>query len=161
MSEPSLAPRRAADSVTQMSELVLPQHANALGNAFGGTIMSWIDICGAICAQRHSGRVSVTALVDDLAFVAPIRVGDLIVLEARMNAVYRTSMEVEVVVFREDTVNRTRTQCVDARVTFVQLDESGKPMPAPPLLVETEDDQRRVDAANERRRLRLAAKSKG
>lgn len=160
MTDSTLAPRSAADSATHMSELVLPQHANAVGTAFGGTIMSWIDICGAICAQRHAGRVAVTALVDDLLFVAPIRVGDVVVLEARMNAVYRSSMEVEVVVEREDTTTRTRTRCVDARLTFVQLDEHGKPAPVPPLLLVTDEDRRRSAEANERRQQRLAAKAK-
>ncbi len=159
MSTAELAPRPAAASRTVMSELVLPQHANAVGTAFGGTIMSWIDICGAICAQRHGGRVAVTAFVDDIAFVAPIRVGDVVVLEARLNAAFRTSMEVEVVVQREDTQTGARTRCVDALLTFVQVDADGRALPVPPLALETDDDRARALAAEQRRRARLATRT--
>lgn len=159
MSTAELAPRPAAASRTVMSELVLPQHANAVGTAFGGTIMSWIDICGAICAQRHGGRVAVTAFVDDIAFVAPIRVGDVVVLEARLNAAFRTSMEVEVVVQREDTQTGARTRCVDALLTFVQVDADGRALPVPPLALESDDDRARALAAEQRRRARLATRT--
>lgn len=160
MSQDSLTPRRPSESATQMSELVLPQHANMVGTAFGGTVMSWIDICGAICAQRHAGRVAVTALVDEIAFVSPIRVGDVVVLEARLNAAFTSSMEVEVSVYREDTLTRTRTLCVDARLTFVQVDDQGRAVPVPRLVLETEEDQRRADAAAARRKARLEAKTR-
>lgn len=153
------APRSPAESATHMSELVLPQHANAVGTAFGGTIMSWIDICGAICAQRHAGRVAVTAFVDDIEFVAPIRVGDVVVLDARITAAFRSSMEVEVSVEREDTETRTRTRCVDARLTFVQLDAAGRPVPVPPLVLGSDAEKRDAAAAEERRRERLAQKA--
>lgn len=154
-----LAPRTVAESATHMSELVLPQHANAVGTAFGGTIMSWIDICGAICAQRHAGRVAVTAFVDDIEFVAPIRVGDVVVLDAHLTAAFRSSMEVEVSVEREDTVSRTRTRCVDARLTFVQLDEYGRAIPVPPLVSSSDREKADAHAAEVRRKARLAAKA--
>lgn len=159
MSSESLPSRTVAESHTVMSELVLPQHANAVGTAFGGTIMSWIDICGAICAQRHAGKVAVTALVDDIEFKSPIRVGDIVVLEARLNAAFGSSMEVEVVVQREDTITRRRTHCVDARLTFVQLDAEGKPERVPPLDLRTDEERERSRLAEQRRRARLELKS--
>ena len=91
-----------------MTEIVLPQHANAVGTAFGGTVMSWIDVCAAVTAHRHCRRVAVTASVDDLHFRAPLRVGDVVVLESRVNAVFNTSLEVGVRVDREDPSTRLR-----------------------------------------------------
>ncbi|MDH5492592.1 MAG: acyl-CoA thioesterase [Myxococcales bacterium] len=139
-----------------MTELVLPQHANALGSAFGGTVMGWIDICAAITAQRHAGRVAVTASVDELAFLSPIRVGDVVCLRAHMNAAFRTSMEVEVRVDREDRQSRERTLCVDAKLTFVNLDEAGRPLAVPPLALETEAERDASAQAQLRREERLA-----
>lgn len=152
-------------SETEMTEMVLPQHANAIGTAFGGTIMSWIDICGAIAAQRHCGRVAVTALVDDLAFLVPIRQGDVVRLTARVNATFRTSLEVEVRVEKEqnhppddgpDPV--TRVLCADALLTFVAVDAQGRPASVPELRIETDDDRRRAQAARDRRARRLASR---
>jgi acyl-CoA hydrolase len=141
-----------------MSEIVLPQHANALGTAFGGVVLSWIDVCGAIAAQRHCGRVAVTAAIDDMQFLAPIRVGDVVRLTARVNAAFRTSLEVEVHVEREDIATRERTLCADALLTFVNRDEEGAPVSAPPLAPETDEERLRIDAARERRAARLAKK---
>ena len=91
-SSSELAPRSSADSVTEMTEYVLPQHANALGSVFGGQIMAWVDLCAAICASRHSGCTAVTAFVDDLVFRAPVRVGEVVRLHAIVTATFRTSM---------------------------------------------------------------------
>lgn len=142
-----------------MTELVLPQHANALGTAFGGTVMGWIDICGAISAQRHCGRVAVTAFVDDMAFRAPIRVGDVVCLHSRLNAAFGSSMEVQVRVLREDRQTRERTLCVDALLTFVNISDEGQPCPVPPLAIENDDDRARLEAARVRRADRLARRS--
>src|SRR6185312_16403749 len=109
----------------------LPQHANALGNVFGGQIMGWVDLCAAICAQRHSGRMAVTAFVDDLKFEQPVKVGQVVRLEARITAVFRTSMEIEVLVDGEESTSGRRWPCVTARVTFVAIDEEGAPTPVP------------------------------
>src|SRR3954469_22038163 len=98
MKETRPAPRPQSASITEMTEYVLPQHTNALGGVFGGQIMGWVDLCAAICAQRHSGRMVVTAFVDDLKFEQPVRVGEVVRLEARVTAVFRTSMEIEVIV---------------------------------------------------------------
>lgn len=139
-----------------MTELVLPQHSNVLGTAFGGSVLAWMDICGAIAAQRHAGRVSVTASMDDVNFVSPIRVGDVVILTARVNAAFRSSVEVEVQVLVEDRASGQRRRCVEAFMTFVAVsDEDGKPCAQPPLALETADDERRHREATERRRLRL------
>jgi acyl-CoA hydrolase len=147
----SLDPRPQAGSRTQMTEYVLPQHANALGSVFGGQIMAWVDLCGAICAQRHSGRMAVTAFVDDMKFEQPVRVGEVVRLEAVVTAVFRTSMEIEVIVEGEDATTGRRWPCVDARVTFVAIDEARKPTPIPPLVLDT-DEVRASQAAGEARR---------
>jgi acyl-CoA hydrolase len=159
MTDSSLPPRAPSQSVTEMTELLLPQHANALGTAFGGSIMSWIDICGAISAQRHCGRIAVTAFVDDLAFLAPVRVGDVVRLTARVNAAFRTSLEVEVRVEREDRETMHRTLCADALLTFVNLDDEGQPCAVPPVKPEGEDDRRRLQEAEARRAHRLHNRS--
>lgn len=147
-----------AESFTEMTELVLPQHANAIGTAFGGVIMSWIDICSSIAAKRHCGRVSVTARVDALEFKAPIKVGDVVRLTARLNAAFTTSMEIGVRVEREHGQTGDRALCADARATFVNLGEDGKPCPVPPLLAKTDEDRQLAADAAERRRRRRAAK---
>ncbi|RMH12345.1 MAG: acyl-CoA thioesterase [Gemmatimonadetes bacterium] len=156
MSSPGRSPR---DSLTEKTEIVLPQYANAIGTAFGGTIMSWIDICAAVSAQRHCGRVAVTASVDALTFLAPIRLGDVVILKSRVNAVFRTSMEVEVTVEREDTATRQRVLCANSLLTFVNIGDDGRPCPIPPLVLETEEDRARDAGARQRRARRLAARS--
>lgn len=152
--------RRIADSAVEMTEILLPQHANALGSAFGGTIMSWIDICGAICAQRHCGRIAVTAYIDDLEFLAPIKVGDIVRLHGRINQAFGSSMEVEVEVRRERAGDEHLARCATARLTFVNVGEDGKPLPVPPLLLETADAHERARAAEARRAARLAQRKK-
>jgi acyl-CoA hydrolase len=151
-----LAPRPRSASVTQMVEYVLPQHANIGSTAFGGQIMAWVDLCAAICAQRHAGRPCVTAFVDDLLFKRPVRVGQVVRLRAQIVATFRTSMEIDVDVTGEDTVTGEVWPTVEARVVFVAMDESRKPTPIPPLLLETDADRASQVAADERRRARLA-----
>ena len=156
----TLPPRSPRSSLTEMTELVLPQHSNVLGTAFGGTVLAWIDIAGAICAQRHSGRVSVTAAIDEVNFLSPIRVGDVVILSARLNAAFRTSVEVEVAVQVEDRTTAARRRCVDAFMTFVAVDEQGKAVEVPPLLSESGEDERRAAEAQERREKRLAERAR-
>lgn len=153
-----LEPRPQSASRTQMTEYVLPQHTNALGGVFGGQIMAWIDLCAAICAQRHSGRMAVTAFVDDMKFERPVRVGEVVRLEARVTATFRTSMEIEVVVEGEDATSGRRWPCVAALVTFVAIDPSGKPTAVPPLALDTPDVQASQTAGEARRAARLAAR---
>lgn len=151
-----MTPKSPRASYTEMTELVLPQHGNVLGSAFGGTVLAWIDVCGAVAAQRHCNRVAVTAALDDVVFRAPIKVGDVVVLSARVNAAFTTSLEVEVEVKVEDPVTAQRRVCVDAFMTFVAVGEDGKPCRVPPLLLETKDDEERAEAARVRRAARLA-----
>lgn len=146
-----MTPRAQAQSRTQMTEYVLPQHANALGGVFGGQIMAWIDLCAAICAQRHSGRMAVTAFVDDMKFEQPVRVGEVVRLDAAVTATFNTSMEIEVVVEGEDSMTGRRWPCIHARLTFVAIDESRKPTAIPPLLLD-DDAVRTSQAAGEARR---------
>jgi len=153
-----LAPLPPRLSFTEMTELVLPQHANALGTIFGGVVMSWIDVCAAITAQRHTGRVVVTALVDDLVFRTALEVGDIVRITGRVNGAFRTSVEIEVRVEREHRKTRSRELCVEALATFVALDDARKPTPVPPVLVENDDDARRQKHAAERRAARLEKK---
>lgn len=148
--------RAQAASRTQMTEYVLPQHANALGGVFGGQIMAWIDLCAAICAQRHAGRMAVTAFVDDLKFEQPVKIGEVVRLDARVTATFKTSMEIEVTVEGEDAATGRRWPCVDARLTFVAIDETRKPAAVPPLVLDTEDIRASQAAGEARRAARLA-----
>jgi acyl-CoA hydrolase len=141
-----------------MTEYVLPQHANALGNVFGGAIMAWVDLCGAITAQRHSGRMAITVFVDDLKFQAPVKVGEVVRLRARVTATFRTSMEVEVVVEGEDPKTGRRWPCVAALLTFVAIDDARKPVHVPALLLDTDDVKASQAAGEARRESRLARK---
>lgn len=149
-------PRPARLSVTEMTEYVLPTHANVLGNAFGGQILAWMDLCAAICAERHSGRQCVTAGVDDLAFEGPVKVGQVVRIRARVTAAFRTSLELHVVVEGEDAKRGERWPCVSSFATFVCIDDAGKPAPVPPLLLETDEDRALAKDAAERRAVRLS-----
>lgn len=152
--------KEPSDSFTEMTELVLPQHTNAIGTAFGGVIMSWIDICSSIAAKRHCGNVCVTARIDALEFKAPIKVGDVVRLTARLNGAFTSSMEIGVRVEREHGQTGERALCADARATFVNLGEGGKPYPVPPLRAVTEEDRRlAAQAAARREERRLASKT--
>lgn len=151
-----MIPKPASASVTEMTEYVLPQHANALGTVFGGQIMAWVDLCGAICAQRHSGFFAVTAFVDDLKFEAPIRIGEVAHLRARLTATFRTSMEIRVDAFGEDARTGRTWPCVSALLTFVAVEPASdgaasKPVPVPPLLLDT-PEAKAAQAAGEKRR---------
>ncbi|MGZ3416691.1 MAG: acyl-CoA thioesterase [Polyangiales bacterium] len=140
-----------------MTELVLPSHTNALGTIFGGTIMGWVDLCAAIAAQRHCNRTVVTAFVDDFSFQGPVRTGEVVRLEARVNATFRTSMEVEVIVMGENPIEGRSWPCVQALLMFVAIDETTrKPVPVPPLVLDTEEAQERQREAEKRREHRLA-----
>ena len=141
-----------------MTEIVLPQDANLLGNILGGRVMHLIDIAGAIAAHRHCHRQVVTASVDHLDFLNPVRVGDLITLEAQVNRAFHTSVEVGVDVFSENSTLGVRKHTTTAFLTFVALDDVGKPVPVPPLIVRTNDERRRFEEAGERRAARVKGK---
>lgn len=142
-------------SVVTMTELVLPSHTNALDSIFGGVIMSWVDIAAAIAAQRHSGMPVVTASIDALNFVAPVYKGWVVNLKASVNFVSKTSMEIGVRVDAENPLDGSCFHTASAYLTFVALDRDGRPAVVRPLIAETEDQKRRMKAAEKRRQLRL------
>lgn len=143
-----------------MTELVLPIHTNALGSVFGGTVMSWIDIAAAICAQRHSRKIVVTAHIDEVQFVAPVYKGWVVNLKASVNHVGKTSMEIGVRVDAENPQSGETFHTASAYLTFVALDSHGKPTSVNPLVIESEEEQRRYDAAVSRRNMRLQNRAK-
>jgi acyl-CoA hydrolase len=144
-----------------MTELILPTHANSLGGVFGGQIMAWIDLCAAICAQRHTGHIVTTAGIDDLSFERPIKVGQVAQLRARITAAFRTSVEVRVEVDGEDATTGERWPCVSALATFVAVDADLRPAGVPPLLLISDDDRALADAAAQRRAARLSRRQRG
>jgi acyl-CoA hydrolase len=152
----TLAPKPRRASVTEMTEYVLPQHANVFGTVFGGQIMAWVDLCAAICAQRHAGRPCVTAFVDDVLFKRPVRVGQVVRLRAQVTATFRTSMEIEVSVSGEDTLTGEEWPTVECLVTFVAMSDDLRPTPVPPLFLDSDTDKRAQEAAEARRSARLA-----
>lgn len=150
------ASKPVKSSQVTMTELVLPSHTNALDTVFGGTVMSWIDICAAIAAQRHAGRDVVTASMDRLSFVAPIRRGWVVNLKASVNFTSRTSMEVGVRVDAENPRTGEMFHTASAYMTFVALGSDGKPTEVPKLVLENDEDKRRYAAAQKRREVMLA-----
>jgi acyl-CoA hydrolase len=143
-----------------MVQVVLPNDANPLGFILGGTVMHLIDIAGAIACHRHTRSLLVTAAVDGLQFLNPIKVGDLIILHARVTATFRTSLEVQVEVFSEETLTGTRKMTSRAYLTCVAIDRGGGRVPVPPLLLETDEDRQRAHDAEARRLARLDAKNR-
>ena len=154
-----LTPKRAADSATEMVQVVLPNDANPLGFILGGTVMHLIDIAGAIACHRHTRTLLVTAAVDDLQFLHSIKVGDLIILKSRVTCAFTTSLEVQVDVFSEEILTGRRRMTSTAFLTFVAIDRDGTKVRVPPLLVETEEERRVCAEAQHRRELRLRRKS--
>jgi acyl-CoA hydrolase len=149
---PPFSPRA---SRVETAQLVLPGLTNTHGTIFGGMLMQWIDIAGAIASARHAQGPVVTAAMDRLHFLAPVRVGGFVIVQAQVNYAARTSMEVGVRVFVEDPSTRTRAQATRAYLTFVAVDEAGRPRPVQPLVLETDHDRRRFAAAEARRAVRL------
>ena len=155
-----MKPKRWQDSTAETVQVVLPNDSNPLGFILGGTVMHLIDITGAIACHRHTNTLALTAGVDSLDFIHPIKVGDLIILKSRVNCAFTTSLEVEVEVFSESiTKERERQLTSHAYLTFVSLDENGKPTEVPPLLIETPEDEQRCREAHVRRDERLKRKS--
>jgi acyl-CoA hydrolase len=142
-----------------MTEMVLPQHTNAIGSVFGGTIMSWVDIAAATCALRHCSRQVVTASVDALHFLAPVRLGWIVTIQASVNYVGGTSCEIGVKITSENPISGETFHTSSAYLTFVALDSHGRPTVMPPLLLETDEERRRHSAAQIRRASRLKLKN--
>jgi len=149
----------ASESATEMVQVVLPNDTNPLGFILGGTVMHLIDIAGAIACHRHTRSLLVTAAVDDLEFLHPIKVGDLIILKSRVTCVFNTSLEVQVTVFSEETLTGRRRLTSRAFLTFVGIDRDGHRVKVPPLLVETDAERRVCEEAQGRRAARLRRKS--
>ena len=142
-----------------MVQVVLPNDANPLGFILGGTVMHLIDMAGAIACHRHARSLLVTAAVDGLQFLHPIKVGDLIILKSRVTAVWSTSLEVEVEVFSEETLTGLRRMTSIAYLTFVAIDRDGLRQPVPGLILETPEEKQKAEAANLRRAERLKARA--
>ena len=153
-----LTPKRASESATEMVQVVLPNDANSLGFILGGTVMHLIDIAAAISCHRHTRSLLVTAAVDDLQFLHPIKVGDLIILKARVTCTFSTSLEAQVDVYSEETLTGTRRQTSRAYLTFVAIAKDGARVPVPPLLLETDEERRVSREAQARRVERLKKK---
>ncbi|MCA1586784.1 MAG: acyl-CoA thioesterase [Acidobacteria bacterium] len=156
----SLNPKRWQDSASETVQVVLPNDSNPLGFILGGTVMHLIDITGAIAAHRHTNRLALTAGVDGLEFLHPIKVGDMIILKSRVTCTFRTSLEVEVEVFSEEILTGSRKLTSHAYLTFVSIDSDGRPQPVAPLIMETPDDEARCRDAHARRAERLARKER-
>jgi acyl-CoA hydrolase len=148
-----------ARSRVEMTQIVMPTHTNGVGGVlFGGVVMQWIDVCAGVAAMRHAGGAVVTASIDRLDFLSPIRVGDIVVLQAQVNFVHKTSMEVGCRVETEDPRTRSRRYTTKGYLTFVAVNETGHPRPVPPLVLTTDTERRRCEQAAERRARRLEAR---
>ena len=147
--------RTPSESEIEMTELVLPNDTNLLCNLLGGRLMHWVDIAGAMAASRHSNKVVATVALDSIDFRHPVRVGELVVLKARLTWAGTTSMEVVVKVFAEDYKNGKITQTNKLYLTYVALDDDGNPTAIPPLLPVTEEEKKEYKDAEERRNERL------
>jgi uncharacterized protein (TIGR00369 family) len=147
--------KRVKDSQITLNHYLLPQHANSLGTVHGGVIMKLVDEAAGLCAMRHAQRPSVTVAVDSMTFHSPVRVGDVVTLNASLNWVGRTSMEVGVRVVAENPLTGECTHTNSAFLIFVALDENERPAEVPPLILETDEERRRWEegAARQRRRL--------
>ena len=148
------------ESLSEYSELALPTDANALGNVLGGKVMHLVDLAAAMAAIRHARRPCVTASVDSLHFLHPVRIGQLIVLRSSVNRVFRSSMEVGVQVETETLLTGQKLHTCSAYLTFVALDENGKSVEVPPVIPESEEQKRRYEQAGERREYRLALRKR-
>ncbi|UKJ06471.1 acyl-CoA thioesterase [Solitalea lacus] len=145
----------AKESLTIMNELVLPNDTNPLNNLMGGRLLHMMDIAAGIAAQKHSNRVVVTASVDNVSFKNPIGLGDVVTINAQVTRAFSTSMEVRMDVWGENIPNGTRFKSNEAYYTFVAVDQTGRPIPVPEVIAETEDEKKFYDGALRRRQLRL------
>jgi acyl-CoA hydrolase len=147
--------KKPQDSLVTMSELVLPNDTNTLGNLMGGRLMYWMDIAGAIAAQKHCNCPVVTASVDNISFASPVKLGNVLSIEAKVTRSFNSSMEVYLRVWGEDIAAQYKYLSNEAYLTFVALDPNGKPRKVPELIPETESERKIFDGALRRRQLRL------
>ncbi len=150
----SLPVRSVAESQSEMTELILPNDTNTLGNLLGGRLMHFIDLVGAMAAYRHARTHVVTASMEHIDFIAPVHVGDLLILKSKVNRAFNTSMEVGVKVWVENTIAGTHRHVGSAYLTFVAVDSQGRRVPVPKLQPDTDEEKRRYEDAGRRRELR-------
>ncbi|WP_375445396.1 acyl-CoA thioesterase [uncultured Fibrella sp.] len=148
-------PKRASESHTIMTEMVLPNDTNTLNNLMGGRLLHFMDIAAAIAAQKHSNRIVVTASVDNVSFAEPIKLGNIVTMKAQVTRAFSSSMEVFIEVWAEDIPAGVRVSTNSAYYTFVAVDQSGRPIEVPPVIAETDDEKARYESALRRRQLRL------
>jgi len=148
------------ESVSEYAEVALPNDTNGLGNVLGGKVMHLVDLAAALAALRHARKPVVTASVDSLHFIHPVRIGQLIVLRSSVNRAFHTSMEVGVHVETENLLTGQKVHTCSAYLTFVALDENKRPTRIPPVIPETEEEKRRYHEAGERREYRLALRNR-
>jgi acyl-CoA hydrolase len=149
-------PRPVRESASEMAEVVLPNDANTLNTLLGGRLMHWIDVAGALAAHRHSRQRVVTASIDHLDFLVPVRVGELVILRSSVNRVFHTSMEVGVKVWVENYRSEQNHHVSSAYLTFVAIDEAGNRLAVAPVIPESDDEKRRYEDAGRRREIRRA-----
>ena len=154
--DPSHNPKPIRASRIQLSQMMMPEHANIYGNVHGGWIMKLVDEAGALASTRHAAHRTVTVAIDQMIFHHPIHIGDLVILNAEVTYAGRTSMEVEVNVIAEDPISGEQIHTNAAYLVYVALDENGKSTRIPSLIAETREEQTRMDAAVERQKRRLA-----
>jgi len=150
-----MKPKTAKESVAVLTELVLPNDTNVLGNLMGGRLLQWMDVASAIAAKRHCNRVVVTASVNNVSFSLPIHLGDVVTLQAKVSRSFHSSMEVFIDVWLEDRVSGEKIKCNEAIYTFVAVDQLGNPISIPELIPETEEEKKRHAGALRRRQLSL------
>ena len=148
-------PKTIRASRVTLSQLMHPEHANLLGNVHGGWIMKLVDEAGALTCMRHAQRKVVTVTIDSMDFRQPIRIGDLVILNAEVSYTGRTSMEATVEVHAENPITGTQTHTNTAYLVYVALDDAGRPTPVPPLQAETEEEKQKLTQAQERQQRRL------
>lgn len=153
-------PKKASDSFTIMNELVLPNDTNTFGNLMGGRLMYWMDIAAGMAAGKHCNAPSMTASVDNLSFKTPIKLGNIVHIEAKVTRAFTSSMEIHLKVWGEDTLHQYKYESNEAYFTFVALDPNNKPRPVPPVIPETEEEIKLYDGALRRRQLRLILSGK-
>ncbi len=153
-----MTPKFVRESISEYAELALPDDANILGNVQGGKVMHLVDLCGALAALRHARRPVVTASIDHMSFLHPVRIGQLITLKSSVNRVFRTSMEVGVKVFVEDLMTGGILHTSSAYLTFVAIDKDGRRAEIPQVVPESDDEKRRYEEAAARREYRLQLK---
>ena len=147
--------KRAIESFVEMTELVLPNDTNTFGNLMGGRLMYWMDIAAALSAMKHCSAPVVTASVDNISFENPIKLGNVVHIQAKVSRAFNSSMEVHLSVWGEDAIHQYRYKSNEAYFTFVALDPNGKSRPVPPVLPETDEEKKLFESALRRRQVRL------